>query len=376
MWRKGFCFLLELLILLRLGINTMPLITEYSNDNENGMSTLAKGTYFIFLSFYIVVFYLYWTTAKYFCEMFNHTLSLSEKICLKERSPRRIQLVKWSVNASWIFVTFYIFLTILVHGLKYLKVNTSNHFNFSHGVSNSSKILRYKVDFTDIHYHHEFILVEITFAAIGCMNIGYGMMSFWFLGVLAIFFRQLILLFYWKIEAMDELGLRFLVPHEVRTFNKIGKIIDTFNQHYGLMILVGAAVVVTYISTSVEQAFSGLQNILRPSTGLHLLLSYLPTLASAFMIAEVSRVAGTFGGIIKDQFGKFTKECGDPAESLCGISIVHFDLATSNIGFKGLGFFTVSYQFITTILSLIVTYSIVIVQMFPHDVSQTNDLVN
>lgn len=59
--------------------------------------------------------------------------------------------------------------------------------------------------------------------------------------------------------------------------------------------------------------------------------------------------AGSFAGIIKDEFGRFTKECGDPAECLCGIAIVHYDLSTSNVGFKGLGFFTVSYQFITTV---------------------------
>lgn len=59
--------------------------------------------------------------------------------------------------------------------------------------------------------------------------------------------------------------------------------------------------------------------------------------------------AGSFANILKEEYGRYTKECGDVAESLCGIAIVHYDLAMSNVGLKGLGFFTVSYQFITTV---------------------------
>lgn len=59
--------------------------------------------------------------------------------------------------------------------------------------------------------------------------------------------------------------------------------------------------------------------------------------------------AGSFASILKEEYESYTKECGDAAESLCGIAIVHYDLAMSNVGLKGLGFFTVSYQFITTV---------------------------
>ncbi|ODM94895.1 hypothetical protein Ocin01_11783 [Orchesella cincta] len=285
-WRKSFCILLELLILLRLGVKTAPIVSNYSNGNDNGMTALAKGAYFIFLSFYAVV--------------------------------------KWTARASLIFVILYIVFTIIIYGVDSLKFT-----NYSDPNRNgSSKPSRFKLDFTEIHSPHDSTVSKIVFAV------------------------------------------------EIRTFNEIGKLIETFNQHYGLMNVLGLAVVVTYISTSVEHVFSGFQNIFKPGAGLHLFLSYIPMMIPALLLAEVSRVAGSFAGIIKNQFGKFTKECGDPAEALCGIAIVHYDLATSNIGIKGLGFYTVSYQFITTVLSLIVTYSIVIVQMFPHDESQENDLTN
>ncbi|CAL8093875.1 unnamed protein product [Orchesella dallaii] len=369
-WRKAFCTLFELLVILRLIFKSIPLITVPSTKDDDGVTMVAKGAYLVFISFYLTIFYLYWMCTGYLCDIFNDALSLSEKLCIKERSPSRINLVKRVTRASWIFVMLYIIFTIVLYGAECFELTESR--NLSSHLNNS----RYKLDFTEIHLSHDNIFLRMLFSLSSLLNISCWMMTFLHFGILAAFFQQLMLLFYWRIQTLEDLGLYFIIPHEIRTFNKIGQMIDKLNQYYGLVTLLAAAVIVTYITTSLKQAFSDLQNVLQIGTGLHLMLSYIPMIASAVIIADISRVAGSFAGIIKDEYGKFTKECGDAAESLCGIAIVHYDLTTSNIGFKGLGFFTVSYQFIATILSVIVSYSILIVQLFPHDDSQANDLTN
>jgi len=56
------------------------------------------------------------------------------------------------------------------------------------------------------------------------------------------------------------------------------------------MNLLGAVVIVTYVSTSVEHAFSRVQDIFKVGFGLHLILGYVPLMTTALMLAEVSRV--------------------------------------------------------------------------------------
>lgn len=57
-----------------------------------------------------------------------------------------------------------------------------------------------------------------------------------------------------------------------------------------------------------------------------------------------------FSDVIKNCYNqcKGIKNSGT-METLFGVAIVHHDIGMSNIGFKGLGFFTVSYQFIVAV---------------------------
>lgn len=90
------------------------------------------------------------------------------------------------------------------------------------------------------------------------------------------------------------MAINFTIFQEIRTFNKIGTILESFNAIYGLQNLLGAVVVVTYVSPSAKHAFSGLDNVLQMSAGWHLMLSYIPMAVTSLALAEVSRMVICF----------------------------------------------------------------------------------
>ncbi|CAG7825348.1 unnamed protein product [Allacma fusca] len=53
---------------------------------------------------------------------------------------------------------------------------------------------------------------------------------------------------------------------------------------------------------------------------------------------------------------------GNCVETTQGILLVHHEVISNRIGFRGLGFFTVTYTFLGTVLSVISTYSVVVMQ--------------
>lgn len=231
--------------------------------------------------------------------------------------------MKVSVHASWIFVSFYVVSTVVLYGITIISPlvakNESSEDISSQTSTNASqqgKGSMYQLDFTEIHISDDFIVIQVITAVTSFMNIFSWMMAFLHLCCWAWFFRQIITIFYWRLYTRRELGQNFIVPHvifftiqceidadgnmvyiiicitlqEIRTFNKIGSIIDEFNQIYGVSNLLGAVVVVTYISPSIKHAFSGLSNPLLISSGWHLLLSYIPMVAASIVMAEVQRM--------------------------------------------------------------------------------------
>ncbi|CAG7718875.1 unnamed protein product, partial [Allacma fusca] len=66
----------------------------------------------------------------------------------------------------------------------------------------------------------------------------------------------------------------------------------------------------------------------------------------------------------------YSRDKNDGLESLQGVLIIFNEINAGNVGIRGLGFFTISYGFIGSVLSLIATYAIVAIQMNVTPVEQ------
>ncbi|CAL8093878.1 unnamed protein product [Orchesella dallaii] len=357
---KIVCVFWQLLILWRLAIKALPNAKESSNGI---FASVVKGSYVLFLLYNLALFLTFWTKSQTMVDVINRVIDVSHDLSLKFRSPPRTRLVQFTAHSSWLFVMGFSFASHVLGGFIALLNNKNNSQDLIFGYGNS----------TDPNYQLNEMdpgLPKIVHAIIiiaNFLNTFNWMISFLYIGTWALVFRQLFIIFYWRIQMLSKCGWEMNLPTEIRTFHKIENLVDTFNEFNGLILMFGSITAVLYISTSVEQAMNGGHSVAQLSQKLHLVLSYIPIAAATLLVSDLHRTANTFSSIVKEEYNRWNKAPPnrDLSEAIFGISIVHHDIVMSNIGFKGLAFFTVTYQFVTTMLGLVITYSLVVIQFFP-----------
>lgn len=119
------------------------------------------------------------------------------------------------MHGSWIFVTLYVGVTILLYIIEIFCPYLTSMNNSQLSVANASSNLIHlpRLDFTNIHATDDLIIIQIITAVASFISIFSWMMIFLSFCIWALFFRQLITIFYWKIRTKNELGQFVLIPH-------------------------------------------------------------------------------------------------------------------------------------------------------------------
>ncbi|CAG7833021.1 unnamed protein product [Allacma fusca] len=151
---------------------------------------------------------------------------------------------------------------------------------------------------------------------------------------------------------------------DIRRYNRITFVIDAYNEVFTLnmmcAVFAGSLHFSVYLSTMFLSQDTGLRAVM---TGASFGIFWL----QIFCAAEVCNCAQKMATILKNRYQNESTWKGKHAtctETLQGIVIVFNEMLAGNVGFQGWGFFTVTYSFIGSVLSLIATYAIVTMQMY------------
>ncbi|CAL8088780.1 unnamed protein product [Orchesella dallaii] len=83
-------------------------------------------------------------------------------------------------------------------------------------------------------------------------------------------------------------------------------------------------------------------------------MSTIPFFVMLYSVSEMHRMGNKLPAIIRRKFLQLDCINGDQAvQILHGTNVVYYDSLSKNVGFKGLGFFTISYSFVASVACLI-----------------------